>query len=121
MGVYAIRNLNTGKRYVGASTWVERRWEQHLAQLRTGCHPNRRLQGAAKTSGIHRLDFQIIERVSDKRYLARRERYWMRRYNSVRDGYNVSMRTEHASWGSVGGGVWWVLAAVLLVLVVVLG
>ena len=33
MGVYAIRNTNTGARYIGSSTNIERRAQQHVQEL----------------------------------------------------------------------------------------
>lgn len=95
IGVYVIRNMNTQKVYVGGSPWVERRLAQHKAMMRDGCHPNPRINGAVKYSGIDRFQFELLESVPDENNLAERELFWIKKLDAVNRGYNRTYNTEH--------------------------
>lgn len=43
-GIYCIINLTNGRKYVGSSCDIGQRIEQHLSNLRLGCHKNKDLQ-----------------------------------------------------------------------------
>jgi hypothetical protein len=59
-GIYEIRNTIDGKRYVGSSTNIERRWRHHAYQLRGGCHYNRYLQNAWNKHGELAFEFKVL-------------------------------------------------------------
>ena len=44
IGIYQIYNIKNGKRYIGSSIDVERRWKAHVAELQGSRHPNEHLQ-----------------------------------------------------------------------------
>jgi len=46
IGIYAIRNLVNEKQYIGSSVNIEKRWKDHIRQLRHHKHDNRHLQRA---------------------------------------------------------------------------
>lgn len=46
IGVYLLHNQQTDQGYVGSSVDIEERGKEHFQLLRTGKHPNRRLQAA---------------------------------------------------------------------------
>ena len=46
--IYRIRNILTGKFYIGSSIDIERRWHEHRLHLRTDRHANKHLQNAWK-------------------------------------------------------------------------
>ena len=51
VGIYAIENTTTGRRYIGSSIDVRRRVLAHFASLRRGCHENPHLQAAWNKHG----------------------------------------------------------------------
>lgn len=51
MGIFQLRNLATGKLFIGASTDVPAMLNRQQAQLRLGMHPNRQLQLDWQTLG----------------------------------------------------------------------
>jgi group I intron endonuclease len=91
-GVYCIRNIRNGKRYVGSSAqeFRARRWE-HWRKLRESRHENRHLQKSWNRYGPGSFVFQIIERCPREKCLER-EQYWMDYFDVTnRDrGYNIS-------------------------------
>jgi group I intron endonuclease len=60
--VYAIRQLSTGRRYVGGSTGLKKRWAAHLRTLRNGTHHCTLLQAAYSEGVENDFVFEIIER-----------------------------------------------------------
>lgn len=62
--------------YVGSSVNVERRLSKHLWQLKTGKHPNQRLQHTWNKYGSGDIQYAILEKC-DKSVLAEREQFWM--------------------------------------------
>lgn len=60
-GIYCIENTVTGKRYVGQSQNIGRRWMQHKAMLRKGAHLNKLLQADWKQFGEDAFTFYVIE------------------------------------------------------------
>ena len=61
-GVYVIRNIANGKRYVGSATRTFRqRWRSHLSMLRLGVHGNIRLQRAWNKYGEVSFTFEVCE------------------------------------------------------------
>lgn len=60
-GVYQIRNLVNGKRYVGSTAkGFAYRWRAHRWQLRNGKHRNRYLQGAWNKYGESAFAFEVL-------------------------------------------------------------
>lgn len=51
----------SGKRYIGISANVSRRWRQHQSDLRRGAHHNEPLQAASLKYGLDGLVFSILE------------------------------------------------------------
>ena len=61
-GVYAIRHIASGKRYVGsAAVSFRRRWATHLACLRRGTHHSCHLQSAWSKHGEAAFSFDVVE------------------------------------------------------------
>jgi group I intron endonuclease len=59
-GIYEIRNLANGKRYVGSSVNFRRRWYAHRWQLLRGMHANEHLQAAWNKHGEDQFDFRLL-------------------------------------------------------------
>jgi len=59
-GLYEIRNLATGKRYVGSAINLQKRKRQHFAGLRAGRHKNVHLQASYAKHGEQAFVFRVI-------------------------------------------------------------
>ena len=59
-GVYQIVNTINGKKYVGSSVNIERRWAEHKSKLNTVEHSNPHLQNAWQKYGEENFEFEII-------------------------------------------------------------
>src|SRR6185312_1218021 len=91
-GVYQIKNLVNGKRYVGsASKSLSDRGEYHFWQLRTDSHYNKHLQNAWNKYGEESFVFEEIEYCSPEMCVPR-EQCWIDYYQSASRsfGYNLS-------------------------------
>ena len=83
--VYAICNLATGEAYIGESTSVPARWEQHCSALRRGRHHNRAMQATWSRDGELSFGLFLLECVefpsciTTARQRNRHERHWQAR------------------------------------------
>lgn len=57
-GIYVITSPS-GKRYVGQSVNIKRRWIRHRHDLKSGKHVNGKLQNTAKKYGVDSLVFEV--------------------------------------------------------------
>lgn len=76
-GVYEIRNTVNGKKYVGSSIDIEKRWREHRHHLNKGAHGNSHLQAAWDKYGSKVFAFRVIEQVDDIQSLVQREQWWL--------------------------------------------
>lgn len=86
-GVYLITNKINGKKYVGQSIDIYRRWYQHERE-----YHNTLINLAIKKYGISNFEFEIIEIVEDRSKLIDSEQHWISYYNTLSTnhrGYNV--------------------------------
>lgn len=87
-GIYAIRNVNNGKCYIGSSINVLGRWKTHRTQLRAGIHHSRLLQRAWSAHGESSFLFEVVEAASCAE-LMKREQHWMDAVQAYGEtGYN---------------------------------
>ena len=59
-GVYEIRSVVDGRRYVGSSVNMARRWKEHRLRLDSGKHGNLHLQRAWKKYGSEKFEFSVL-------------------------------------------------------------
>jgi group I intron endonuclease len=59
-GVYEIRHIPTGRRYIGSAVHYGKRKKLHLTQLRHGKHHNRYLQNAWNKYGEDQFEFRLL-------------------------------------------------------------
>jgi group I intron endonuclease len=78
-GVYLIRS-SSGAVYVGSTTSFVNRFAQHLSDLRKKHHINQKLQQAFDECGEDGLDFEILELISERKQLLKREQFFINRY-----------------------------------------
>ena len=88
-GIYAIRNLQNTKRYVGSAVDLYDRLYQHVWHLDRGTHRNPKLQRAWMKYGAKCFCFEVLELVGDPAQLVAREQQWINAYDAVANGYNV--------------------------------
>lgn len=91
IGIYKITNLINNKTYIGQSSNIERRWQQHRSIYEWNRHPNYPLYKAMIKYGLNNFKFEIIE-VCDIAKLNESEQYWIKQYQSLikENGYNIS-------------------------------
>lgn len=87
-GIYKITNLINGHIYIGQSIDIERRWYNH--KHRHIHSKNSPLYQAFRKYGINNFQFEIIEEC-DISLLNEKEIYWIRYYNSFKNGYNATI------------------------------
>ena len=88
-GIYCIENKLTGKKYVGASKNIVRRWYDHRARLKHQKSNQSKLQSAWIKYGATAFKFYILEIVDLKEELACREQVWMARLDTIECGMNI--------------------------------
>jgi len=91
-GVYCIRNLVNGKRYVGsAAKSFQNRWKSHRNSLRRGDHIARHLQAAWNKYGESSFKFEVLERCTPENCI-KKEQYWIDSCQAAdsEHGYNQS-------------------------------
>lgn len=88
-GIYSIKNVIDGKRYIGQSSNLILRWRTSKASLRGGCYHNEHFQNAWKLYGESSFEWAVLELCSED-MLDSRERSWIAYYDSTNEekGYN---------------------------------
>lgn len=89
IGIYKITNRLNNKSYIGQSICIEKRWENHKCKNGKSEYP---LYRAFRKYGIENFDFEILEECLE-RELSERELFYIRKYDSVRNGYNQTENT----------------------------
>ena len=89
IGIYALRNKITKKYYVGSSKHIETRRDQHLYQLRRGCHHSIKLQRSYDRHGEQAFEFLILKSLDDKSSLLEIEEEFIELYQAWSNGYNI--------------------------------
>lgn len=80
-GVYEILSKVDGKRYIGSSANLRKRWLIHRKKLRIGKHPNEYLQETWNVHGARNLVFKVLEKCPESQ-LIEREQAWIDHYVS---------------------------------------
>ena len=90
-GIYKIQNRINGDCYVGQSINIEHRWARHktIGKNYNVNYINIALYKAFYEFGIENFDFSIIE-ICNKEKLNEREIYWIKYFNSFKNGYNMT-------------------------------
>lgn len=101
VGIYKITNKINGKIYIGQSNNCERRFQEHCAPSRA---ENSRIPVdlAIKKYGKENFSFEVVEQCNLE-LLNSREEYWIKYFNSIKDGYNCNAGGNQASIGSNNG------------------
>ncbi len=98
-GVYKIVNTINGKFYLGSTTNLLKRRNQHFTALRCNTHHSVTLQHAWNKYTESAFIFEIIELVLPP-FLREREQYWLDRYKPWgKRGYNIARDARASSLG----------------------
>jgi len=98
VGVYCIFNTNNGRRYVGSSNNLWRRFTEHRRHLKKGIHSNRFLQNDHAKSGPDVFIFFIIQECSKETRIAQ-EQKWL---NSVWDNKQLCYNLDSTAGARTG-------------------
>lgn len=99
IGIYKITKKENGKAYIGQSNNIERRFTQHCYKGEKARIP---LDIAIKKYGKDAFIFEVIEECAPEQ-LNEREAYWIKYYDTVKNGYNCSEGGEQQSTGENNG------------------
>ena len=87
-GIYKITRLKTGEIYIGKSTDIKSRWQQHSKSVyHCGTISHSTLHTIMEKDGIENFTWEVLEEVP-KDKLGSREKYWIEFYDSKNFGLN---------------------------------
>lgn len=89
-GIYKIENKVNGKKYVGSSVGIERRFLDHRSYLRRGAHKNKHLQSSWNKHGEEMFGFSALEVMpfSEEATIREIENYYL---NKLQPEYNAAV------------------------------
>lgn len=95
IGIYAIIHQDSGRRYIGSSKAIEKRWRQHLRELGADSHHSAHLQRAWNRYGCNAFRFVVLEQCGEDERLDR-EQAWLTvtRAANPEHGFNI-LATAH--------------------------
>ena len=96
-GIYLIRNVENGKKYVGSTgDTISKRWSCHKTLLRYNKHTNSYLQNAWNKYGEKSFEITVLEECPDDMLIIR-EQAWINYYDSMNrsKGYNLEPADRH--------------------------
>lgn len=90
-GIYSITNTKSDKRYVGSASNIEKRWNRHRVDLRTGKHHSRHLQAAWNKYGESAFRFDMVT-TCEPGELIEQEQFWIDVFQTANEkhGYNCA-------------------------------
>jgi group I intron endonuclease len=91
-GIYCIRNIISGRKYVGSSVDIKNRWKNHRVSLRSGTHDAKAMQRSWIKHGEAAFEFTALEAVADLLDLIAAEQRWIDELDAAnpRTGFNSS-------------------------------
>jgi group I intron endonuclease len=95
IGVYRIRNILNNKSYIGSSLKIQRRLKIHRDDLNKQISHSDKLQRAWNKYKEKNFEFSILV-YCDKKNLLDVEESYIRKYDSVKNGYNACYRGRSA-------------------------
>lgn len=101
--IYAIRNRENGRIYVGMTSDLKNRVKQHFSDLR-GSTPQTMRRGRERVKTLLQIDFDaygqdvfevyVLEENVSPEKCQEREAYWIEYYNSTNPNCGYNIRTE---------------------------
>lgn len=99
IGIYKITRKENGKSYIGQSNNIERRFQEHQTKGEKSRIP---LDIAIQKYGKDAFTYEIIEECTPQE-LNQKEQYWIKYYNTIKEGYNCSEGGDQQSQGENNG------------------
>lgn len=99
--IYKITFVTDGRLYVGQTkrSLIER-WADHKRYVRLGI--GYRIHSAIRKYGLAAFKIEMIEELTSQEEADQREEFWIRHYDSVRQGFNLNYGPkDYASMGKV--------------------
>ena len=88
-GIYRITNLKTNEAYIGKSTNIKTRWQNHCkTAIGLDGMARTKIHSAMKEYGIDNFSFFFLEKCTKENY-SEREKYWINFYETNVYGYNI--------------------------------
>ena len=88
--IYKITCLKNNKLYIGQTTkTIEWRFEKHLYDAEKSKNPRLHFQRAIKKYGKDAFKIEKIDEAKNQNELNEKEKYWIKFYNSIENGYNT--------------------------------
>ena len=87
MGIYQITNLENGKKYIGMSNNIKRRFMEHKAPKNFNKNRNV-IYKSIRKYGIECFRFEILEEINTIQELPNREIYWI---DKIKPEYNMNL------------------------------
>lgn len=102
IGVYKITNTINDKSYIGISVDIERRWKDHKLPYNWNRESNKLLYRAFSKYDIQNFTFEVLEecKISE---LSEKEKYYIEKYDTLKNGYNATAGGEDFSGESHPG------------------
>ncbi len=96
-GVYSITNLVNGKRYVGSSIDIEKRWRDHKRAMKLDSCKLTKFVRAWRKYGEENFKFEILS-LCPRKFRLFWEGAYQRYYKTVEEGYNCKYENGDGSW-----------------------
>lgn len=96
IGIYKITNKQTGQVYIGQSNNIEKRIQEHK-QKRTLT-----IDDYINFFGVDQFSFEVLEECSIQE-LDTKEKQYIQKYNSQKDGHNIQKGGANCSQGEGNG------------------
>ena len=100
--VYQIDNKLTGRKYIGQTNNIERRWNNHASKLTARTHRNINLQNDWHRYGINNFTLSVIEKIDDVSKLRKREKHHMEIIGATSPLYNLEGTSNMKDYGCMG-------------------
>lgn len=89
--IYSIENIITGEKYIGNTSFdIKKRWREHCHDANRHRCKNRPLYAAINKYGKDNFKVSIIEKCDDNISFDR-EKYWIEKYGTFKNGYNCTL------------------------------
>lgn len=94
-GIYKITNKINNKCYIGKSVDIYQRWNSHKSDSRSieDGGDTYTIHCAIRKYGLENFSFEIIENCLPEQ-LEKKEKFWIKYYNSYENGYNETLGGE---------------------------
>ena len=96
--IYSITNKINNKKYIGVTKDLDTRKRKHFWELKNNRHSNEKLQRDYNVFGASAFEVEILEEL---KYATKKEGFYIRKYNSCDDGYNMSYGADGSNLSQI--------------------